>query len=174
MRSIDFSQDNVAAQWQYVKRNLRELGILDNFGDFETRARRAIQALIQGSIYEEFTKQIGADRYKRVGSRLDKRKGTYTRFFTTTFGTSELEIPRLRNNNIDITYSLFDRYQRRQKKFDDMVVLSMILGFSTRKQRKFFKNFIGDSVSHTTASRLLDSLQEDLQEFRAQPDRRQI
>ena len=127
MRSIDFSSSNVAAQWQYVKMNLRELGILDNFGDFETRAHKAIQALIQGSVYEEFTEQIGADRYERAGSRLDKRKGTYTRFFTTTFGTSELEIPRLRDNNIDITYSLFDRYQRRQKKFDDMVILSIVI-----------------------------------------------
>jgi len=169
MRSVNFSSDNVAVQWQYVKRNLRELGILDNFDDFEAKAHKAIQELIQDSIHEEFTLQIGADRYERSDSRVDKRKGTYARFFTTTFGTSEIKIPRLRDNNIDITYSLFDRYQRRQKKFDDMVVLSMILGFSTRKQRKFFKNFIGDSVSHTTASRLLDNLQEDLQEFRTRP-----
>ena len=169
MRSVDFSSDNVAVQWQYVKRNLRELGILDNFDDFEAKAHRAIQELIQDSVHEEFTLQIGADRYERSDSRVDKRKGTYARFFTTTFGTSDIKIPRLRDNNIDITYSLFDRYQRRQKKFDDMVILSMILGFSTRKQRKFFKNFIGDSVSHTTASRLLDNLQEDLQEFRTRP-----
>ena len=169
MRSIDFSQDNVAVQWQYVKRNLRELGLLGQVDDFESKAHRAIQRLIQDGIYDEFELQIGADRYERSDSRVDKRKGRYARFFTTTFGTSEIKIPRLRDNNIDITYSLFDRYQRRQKKFDDMVVLSMILGFSTRKQRKFFKNFIGDAVSHTTASRLLDNLQEDLQEFRARP-----
>ncbi len=169
MRSVNFSQDNVAVQWQYVKRNLRELGLLENFGDFEQRAHKAIQALIQNSIYEEFKLQIGADKYERVNTRQDKRKGEYPRFFTTTFGTSEIRIPRLRDNNIDIAYSLFDRYQRRQKKFDDMVVLSMILGFSTRKQRKFFKNFIGNSVSHTTASRLLDNLQEDLREFRTRP-----
>ena len=169
MRDVNLSQENLAVQWQYVKRNLRELGTLNNFDDFEAKAHKAIQTLIQDGIYEEFTEQIGADKYERSDSRVDKRKGEYPRFFTTTFGTSEIKIPRLRDNNIDITYSLFDRYQRRQKKFDDMVVLSMILGFSTRKQRKFFKNFIGDSVSHTTASRLLDNLQEDLQEFRARP-----
>ena len=55
------------------------------------------------------------------------------------------------------------------KKFDDMVVLSMILGFSTRKQRKFFRKFIGDSVSHTTASKLLRNLEADLKEFRTRP-----
>ncbi len=166
MRSLNFSNDNVAVQWQYVKRNLEELGVLGQVDDFEAKAHKAIQELIQGSIYEEFDQQIGAGRYERSDTREDKRKGEYPRFFTTTFGRSEISIPRLRDNNIDITYSLFDKYQRRQKKFDDMVVLSMILGLSTRKQRKFFKNFIGESVSHSTASRLLDNLQEDLQEFR--------
>ena len=42
----------------------------------------------------------------------------------------------------------------------------MILGLSTRKQRRFFKSFIGDSVSHQTASRLLNNLEEDLKNYR--------
>jgi transposase-like protein len=50
-----------------------------------------------------------------------------------------------------------------------MIVLSMILGLSTRKQRKFFKEFIGDSVSPSTASRLLETLRGDLNEFRTRP-----
>ena len=29
MRSLNFSSDNLAVQWQYVKRNLQELGIED-------------------------------------------------------------------------------------------------------------------------------------------------
>jgi transposase-like protein len=169
MRSVNFSQDNLTVQWQYVKRNLRELGILGQLDDFEEKAHRAIQNIIQDSIYEDFKLQIGADRYERKDTRRDFRKGEYSRFFTTTFGTSEIKIPRLRDNNIDITYSLFDKYQRRHVKFDNMVILSMLLGFSTRKQRRFFKNFIGDSVSHTTASRLLTNLEEELKEFRTKP-----
>jgi len=38
-----------------------------------------------------------------------------------------------------------------------------------RKQRKFFRAFIGDAVSHTTASRLIKSLEDDLQCFRTRP-----
>ncbi len=165
MRSVNFSEDSLPIQYQYLKRNLRELGMLANFDDFEKKAHRAIKNLIQDGICEEFKVQIGADRYKREDSRIDTRKGWYTRFFTTTFGTSEIIIPRARKIK-NIRYSLFDKYQRRQKKFDKMVVLSMILGLSTRKQRKFFKSFIGDAVSHATASRLLRNLEEDLKEFR--------
>ena len=166
MRRIDFSQDNIPVQWQYLKRNLRSLGILANTDDFEQKAHGVIQKLIQDTIYEEFKLQIGADRYQRTDERLGTRQGEYSRFFTTTFGTSRINIPRLRHSNIDITYSLFDKYQRRQHRFDEMVILSMILGLSTRKQKRFFRSFIGDSVSHETASRLLSNLEEDLKDFR--------
>lgn len=168
MRSINFSQDNISVQYKYLKRNLQELGIVNPFDDFEAKAHRAIQELIQRSIYNDFKCQIGADRYERVDTRVDTRKGEYPRYFTTTFGTSIINMPRTRNKT-DITYSLFDKYQRRQKKFDKMVVLSMILGLSTRKQRKFFREFIGDSVSHQTASDLINILEDDLKEFRTRP-----
>lgn len=167
MRSVNFSQDNLAIQWQYVKRNLRELGITANFENFEQKAHRAVEKLMQDGIYEEFKLQIGADRYEHAPSRQDERKGEYQRFFTTTFGTNRIMIPRTRDG-LKIRYSLFDKYQRRQKKFDDTVVLSMILGLSVRKQRKFFKAFIGDAVSHGTASRLLRNLEADLNEYRTQ------
>ena len=168
MRSINFSQESLPRQYQYLKRNLRELGILGNFDDFERRAHRAIQKLIQDDINDEFIEQIGARRYKHEPTRLDWRKGWYQRYFTTTFGTSLISIPRPRGK-INVRFSFFEKYQRRQKKFDHMVVLSMILGLSTRKQRRFFKPFIGDAVSHTTASRLMKTLEESLREFRTSP-----
>ena len=169
MRDVNLSQENLAVQWQYVKRNLSNMGLVYAFDDFELQAHRVIQNLIQSFIYEEFTLQIGAKRYEHLPTRLDERQGKYQRYFTTTFGTSRINIPRLRKNNIKIHYSLFKRYQRRQKKLDNMVILSMLLGLSVRKQRKFFKSFIGDAVSHSTASRLLKNLEVELQEYRTRP-----
>jgi len=169
MRSIDFSQDNLAVQWQYVKRNLGELGLLYQFDDFEFQAHGIIQKLIQSCVNEEFALQIRADRYEHNPYRLDQRQGTYERSFTTTFGTSKILIPRLRYHKVKVRYSLFEKYQRRQDKFDRMIVLAMLLGLSVRKQRKFFKAFIGDAVSHTTASKLIKSLEDDLKAFRTRP-----
>jgi len=166
MRSVNFSKDSLPVQYQYLKRNLNELGVSDSFIDFEKKAHKKIKDLIQDTVYEEFKVQIGADRYKRSAKRTETRKGSYERFLTTTFGTSLIKIPRIRENKIDIKYSLFDKYRRRQKKFDNMIVLSMILGLSTRKQRKFFKAFIGDAVSHATASRLIRTLEDNLKEYR--------
>ncbi|MEI6863533.1 MAG: IS256 family transposase [Candidatus Omnitrophota bacterium] len=168
MRDVNLSQENLAVQWQYVKRNLKEMGVAGNFDDFERRAHRTIQNLMQSDIYEEFAEQIKAKRYEHAPLRIDNRKGEYQRYFTTTFGTSLVNIPVARDGT-KIKYKLFDRYQRRQKKFDDTVVLSMILGLSTRKQHKFFKAFVGDAVSHGTASKLLKNLEGDLAEYRTRP-----
>ena len=71
MRDINLSQENLAVQWQYVKRNLRELGVIANFDDFEQKAHRAIDNLIQSGIYEEFAEQIGAQRYEYSPSRIN-------------------------------------------------------------------------------------------------------
>jgi transposase-like protein len=169
MRSLNFSSDNLAVQWQYVKRNLGELGVLYQFDDFESQARGIIKRLIQDCVNEEFALQIRAGRYEHTPYRLDERQGSYKRNLTTTFGTSRIRIPRVRFHNVKVHYSLFEKYQRRQKKFDRMILLAMLLGHSVRKQRKFFRAFIGDAVSHTTASRLIKSLEDDLQRFRTRP-----
>jgi len=163
---IDFTEDNVSNGWKYVKRNLSDMGI-GGVDKFEFEAHKAVRDILQRGIDEEFNAKLRAKRYERTPGREGFRKGTYRRYLTTTFGRSELVIPRTRGK-IDINFKIFNKYQRRQKKFDEMVMMSLILGISTRKQRKFFKAFIGDAVSHTTASRLLRNFEEDLAKFRTQ------
>lgn len=163
-RAIDLSTDNVSTRWKYVKRNLLDMGI-GVTEKFESEAHRAIRDILQRGINEEFEALIKASRYERNKIREGYRKGVYQRRFTTRFGTSELRIPRARGK-VEVTFKLFEKYQRRQKKFDEMVVMSLILGISSRKQKKFFKSFIGDSVSHATAARLVRGFEEDLAKFR--------
>jgi putative transposase len=170
MRSMNFSSNNLAVQWQYVKRNLREMGILNQseVDDIEVKARLVVEGFFQHSVNGEFREQIKAEEYERSEERSDIRSGTYPRIFTTTFGRTRLLIPKVRKKSRDYVYKLFTKYQRRQKKFDDMIVLSLLLGFSTRKQQRFFQAFIGDSVSHQTASALLQNLSDDLRQYQSQ------
>ena len=170
-KSVDFSTSNLPKQWQYVKRNLREMGIVNQMevDDAEARARLVVEGFFQGSINGEFREQIKAGEYERTDERADIRSGTYPRIFTTTFGKARLLIPKVRKKKREYVYNLFAKYQRRRQKFDDMIVLSLLLGFSTRKQQKFFQAFIGDSVSHQTASRLLQNLGDELREYQSRP-----
>ena len=171
MRSMNFSSSNLTVQWQYVKRNLREMGIINQTeaDDMESKARLVVEGFFQSSINGEFREQIKAGEYERTDERADIRSGTYPRVFTTTFGRAKLLIPKVRKKNREYVYKLFTKYQRRRQKFDDMIVLSLLLGFSTRKQQRFFQAFIGDSVSHQTASRLLQNLSDGLREYQSRP-----
>ena len=171
MRSVNFSTDNLHFQEQYLKRNLRDLGMMEGMEPFRQKAHVAIQNLIQSTVQDEFNWRIGAKLYQRADRRRGHRKGRYTRSLTTSFGRSQLLVPRLKNasEHPDVSYSLFQKYQRRHKEFDRMIVLSMILGLSTRKQKRFFREFIGDAVSPSTASRLLGTLWKGLCEFRTKP-----
>jgi transposase-like protein len=168
---MNFSNNNLAVQWRYVKRNLREMGILNQseVDDIEVQARLVVEGFFQHSINGEFREQIKAGEYERSEERSDIRSGTYPRIFTTTFGKTRLLIPKVRKKSCEYVYKLFTKYQRRQRKFDDMVVLSLLLGFSTRKQQRFFQAFIGDSVSHQTASALLQNLSDDLRQYQTKP-----
>jgi transposase-like protein len=168
---VNLSKDTLPKQWQYVKRNLQEMGILNQAeaDNVEAKARLVVEDFFQRSINGEFREQIKAEEYERTEERADIRSGTYPRFFATTFGRARLLIPKVRHKSKDYVYNLFAKYQRRRHKFDDMIVLSLLLGFSTRKQQKFFQAFIGDSVSHQTASRLLQSLGDGLRSYQARP-----
>jgi len=168
---VNFSTSNLPKQWQYVKRNLREMGMLNQteVDSIEAKAKMTVDNFFQCSIDAEFNEQLKANLYERTEERIDIRSGTYPRLFTTTFGKTKLLIPKVRHKSKDYAYRLLAKYQRRQQKFDDMVVLSLLLGFSTRKQQRFFQAFIGDSVSHQTASALMQNLSDDLRQYQSQP-----
>lgn len=171
MKPVDFSTATLPKQWQYVKRNLADMGILNQteVDDIELKAKMSVNSFFQNTIYEEFRAQLGAEVYERTKRRVDIRSGTYSRRLTTTFGTSELFLPKVRKKRREYVYRLLKKYQRRQQKFDEMIVLSLLLGFSTRKQKRFFQAFIGDSVSHQTASKLLKSLSDEVRLYQTRP-----
>jgi len=166
MRDINLSQENLSVQWQYVKRNLKDLGIITQ-GTLEQDIRLIIKNVLQRSIDKEFEAKLGAGLYERTDLREDVRCGYYDRVLTTTFGQAELKVPRARH--VKIKYQLFDTYQRRHERLDYAIALSCILGLSTRKQARLFHEMIGDSISHQTASQLIYSLKNELNSYRQRP-----
>jgi len=166
MRDINLSEDNLAVRWQYVNQNLKDLDIITQ-ESLEYDIRAIINGVLQRSIDKEFDDKLGVGWYRRTPQRSDVRCGYYERVLTTQFGRSVLSIPRARHTPIQ--YELFNAYQRRNKRVDYAVALSVILGLSTRKQSKLFHELIGDSVSHNTASSLIYHIEEELSAYRQRP-----
>ena len=75
MNPVNFSTSNLPKQWQYVKRNLREMGILNQaeVDDIEVKARLVVEGFFQYSINGEFKEQIKAGEYERSDERADIR-----------------------------------------------------------------------------------------------------
>ena len=164
-RPINFSKDNLAVQWQYVKRNLKEMGI---WPDIQQKVKETVKLSLQTIIREEFDLKLYAKKYQRVKERKDYRNGYYERSLLTTYGRIDnLKMPKARKLRPE--FKTIAKYQRRQKEFDEMVLLSLILGFSTRKQAKFFKSFIGECVSHATATTILNKIIHMVNNYRNQP-----
>lgn len=166
MRDINLSEDNLAVRWQYVKRNLKDAGIITQ-DSLEEDIRHVIKGVLQRSVDKDFSEKLGAEWYARSDKRKGVRCGYYDRILTTSFGRTKLKIPRARNTRIK--YELFDTYQRRHNRLDYAIALSVILGLSTKKQSKLFYELIGDSVSHQTASGLIYHLEEELVSYRQRP-----
>ena len=73
----------------------------------------------------------------------------------------------LRAEKMKLKFSLFDRYKRYTKDFEEIVLNSLLLGHSTRKARIFFKKVLGeDSIPHQFASSLLRKFDSEIEKWK--------
>ena len=114
---------------------------------------------------EEFKLQIGADYYERTPTRLDYSLGYYKRRLITKRGILKLDVPRA--EKMKLKFSLFERYKRYSKDFEEIVLESLLLGHSTRKAKTFFKKVLGENtVSHQFASSLLRKFDSEIERWK--------
>jgi transposase-like protein len=119
-------------------------------------------------IWEEYDIALGRKRYQRFKDSVGYRSGSYKRSLSTTHGrVDNLRMPK--SKGIRVKYDCLKKYQRRQAEFDEHILKAMILGLSSRKQAKFFKSFIKDSVSHTTASGIMSKIAYMVNHYRNTP-----
>ena len=147
-KPVDFSKDNLPVQWKYVNSNFKEMGLWELV---EKRVKKTIKGTIETMIWEEYDIALARKRYQRIENSCGYRSGSYGRSISTTHGRVD-NVCMPKSKGIRLKYNCIDAYQRRQAEFDEHILKAMVLGLTSRKQRKFFKSFIGDSVSHTWRS----------------------
>jgi hypothetical protein len=67
MKPLNFSSDNIANQFKYLKRNLKDLGIWHNL---EYKVKQTLKFTIQNLLFEEFALYIQAGRYQRTDEKI--------------------------------------------------------------------------------------------------------
>lgn len=152
-RSIDWGQGvQQEAFWTLVDRDLRQVT--------EDWVNQALEALA--------AEAAGAAWHERSVARRAWRNGHRGRRLLTRHGLLRLTVPRLRGRRLD-TALVFDRYQRRQRDVDRVLLRAYVVGVSTRDTAELSEQLFGDVLSHETVSRLGRWLDGQLALYRRRP-----
>jgi len=139
-----------------VSRALKEINAFDWEGDFKPMARQALKDLLETRLEEEMAEYLGVSRYERARDRHDYRNGHYVRHLLTEMGDLEFLVPRSRKGKFPS--KLFERYARRCRSVDTVLLACFCLGLSTRKAASVLAPVLGETVSASTISRIARDL----------------
>jgi len=117
---------------------------------------------------EEYILQSGAQWYERSQRRSDIRAGHYPRRIITSRGVFNLKVPR--GEKQKYKYTLFDRFKRRTKDFEEIVIEAILKGHSSRKASAFFEKMFGKkTISHQAAVSTLRKFDYELEQWKKRP-----
>jgi transposase-like protein len=134
---------------------------LDAVSEF---ARQHVRELLGQVAQEELTAFLGADSYARSEVRRGYRNGTKTRTLCTSFGPSEITVPRavLFNGQRRTEWQCqsIPRYARRTREVEGALMGLYFGGVSTRKVKQALRPLLKDSpMSKSAVSRVIVNLQ---------------
>lgn len=159
MRELDFSEANLPNRWFGVK------GI---WQQIQGEVKGLIKFRLERALVLEQNVHVGCGRYKRAEKRQGYRNGSYVRDLLTSYGwVEDLTVPRLRQGGF--TSEVLERYRRRQRQVDLVLLEAFLLGHSTRKTRQLFKRLFGDSLSPQTISNIVKELDSQVEQFHSRP-----
>jgi putative transposase len=158
-REMDFSERNIRSWWFEVK---------DFWNLLEEEVKRLTKKHLERALVWEQRLRVGCGRYKRSKGRQGYRNGSYVRNLLSSYGWIEgLEVPRIREGGID--FQLLERYRRRQRQVDLVLLEAFLLGHSTRKVVRWFKRLFGGSISAQAVSNIAKELDQKVKEFHQRP-----
>ena len=159
MREMDFSENNLFNRWCGVNTVWRQL---------EGETKRFVKRYLERALRVEVTTQVGCGRYERSPGRRGYRNGSYARDLLTSYGWIErLQVPRVRRGGFGS--AVFEKYRRRCRAVDLVLLEAFLLGHATRKTTRLFKRLYGTELSPQAVSNLVHELEDELAEYHRRP-----
>ncbi|MGB7061164.1 MAG: IS256 family transposase [Candidatus Zixiibacteriota bacterium] len=154
-RELDFSEGNLRDGW---------FGVKDFWRDLQGEAKRFVKVRLERALVVEQGRRVGCGRYKHSPRRRGYRNGSYVRDLLTSYGWIEgLSVPRVREGGLDS--EVLERYRRRQRALDRVLLEAFLLGHSTRKSIRWFRRLFGAEISPQVVSNLVKELDHQVQEY---------
>jgi putative transposase len=147
-------------------RVVKELG-LQPTGWEEEDWHLPVKEAIAQAIEEGMARQIGRHLEEMESRGIeDRRNGSYPRNLLTGMGNIEIHVPRTRTFSAVRT---LQRYARRTREVDRVILAGFIFGLSTRKVSKALIGMLGEPVSPMLVSRVAKTLDAAVAAFHRRP-----
>jgi putative transposase len=129
-----------------------------------SRCLGSVKELIESVMEAERDIFCGIGSFKRGCTRKDYRNGYYERDFESCFGVlRKLRIPRTRSGKFHSM--LFEGFERRQKKVNELIRALFLGGISQRDVSEVLRPFLGIEPSASTVSRIAKGIDEEVRSF---------
>lgn len=135
--------------------------------DLRAMFRGAIRASLEVFLAEELEVLVGADWYARIDGRRDRRNGAYVRRLLTSLGQIEVTVPRSRRSG-SVSH-VVGRYRRRTAEVDTLLTEAYVHGVSHRNAGELTTALLGERVSRSTVSRVVQRLDEQVAALQRAP-----
>jgi len=122
-------------------------------------ARRAMKEVLESRMHNAVDAHL--NEMRAVGLR-DRRNGRFRSHLLTEVGDLELRIPRTRRFSAHV---LIKRFARRNPSVERLILLTFLLGLSTRKVGVALLPILGEPISPSTVSQIAKQLDESVQAY---------
>ena len=155
MRELDFSEKNLRHRWQGVK---------PIWDAIQGEVKHQVKRRLEQAMRMEVCHHLRCGRYRRSAQRQGYRNGSYGRDLLTRYGwIASLMVPRVRAGGFQP--SVLERYRRRQRQVDQVLLETFLLGHATRKTRRVCRRVFGASISAQGVSNIVATLDGEVQAF---------
>ena len=159
MREMDFTEKNLRNRW---------LGVNNIWYQLRQETRGRVKRYLERAMTEEVSRHVGCRRYQRSRDRRGYRNGSYARSLLTEYGwIADLSVPRIREGSYQP--GCLDRYRRRCRQVDRVLLEAFLLGCATRKTRRVCQAAFGADLSPQGVSNIVHGLDDEVKEFHRRP-----
>lgn len=150
-------------------RELLQLSSVSSMDDIQNLFKETIAEFMENGLEAELDEELGYDRYDHKNKQTDNsRNGHSKKRLKTSFGETEIDIPRDRNGEFEP--QLLKKNQTSISGDIEEKILSMYAkGMSTGDIETHIRDIYGIDVSDTTVSRITDKILPAAKEWQQRP-----
>ena len=142
------------------------VGELSSKDEIENLMQELIKTVVETSLNSELDEHLGYEKHERSNS-TNSRNGHYSKQLKTNVGDVEVSIPRDRKSEYEPNF--IEKGSSRVTHFDEKILSCYARGMSTRDISDTFEEMFGARISHSTVSKITETVQEKVEIWQNRP-----